>query len=404
MSRLPGALQPAWPLVKRLHRFAALVVGALVRRPSRRLGERGLPQRATERSRETATREPDTVRIHEGGPGEQIDRTPPEGDPEGHWVFSDAARFDVPPRFTVEIDGGTVVGDYGANLTPARTLDYETSGYFGIAGWREHPVFLRPALPRVEHVDGSLVSLASPAGAVNYYHFVLDVLPRWGILQESLPGLVPDHVYVPNGTSYQRELLALVGLDAHDLVATEKNRAVSPDHLLVPSHPNPEEVAPSWMVRWLRDRLPAQHTDDKPRRLYVTRGSGPNTRRLVNEETLWPRLERRGFVRVDPGTLSVRDQIDHFAAADVIVGLHGAALTNLVFAHPGARVLEIFPPNYVKQCFWAICDSIPDLRYHYLVGEGRGDRGARRAMSGIQNDIVLDPGKLDAAVDRLMAD
>ena len=42
--------------------------------------------------------------------------------------------------------------------------------------------------------------------------------------------------------------------------------------------------------------------------------------------------------------MSVRDQIDHFAAADAIVGLHGAGLTNLVFAKPGARVLEIFAP------------------------------------------------------------
>jgi capsular polysaccharide biosynthesis protein len=304
----------------------------------------------------------------------------------------------------LDVRNGLLVGDYAATVAPGGVLDYETSGYFGISGWREHPIFLRPALPRVEHVDGSLVSLASPAGAVNYYHFVLDVLPRWGILQESLPGHVPDHVYVPRSTSYQQELLALVGLDLHDLVATEKDRAVSADHLLVPSHPNPEEIAPSWTVEWVRKQLPARHTDDKPRRLFVTRGSGPNTRRLVDEEVLWPQLERRDFVRVDPGTMSVRDQIDHFAAADVIVGLHGAALTNLVFAHPGARVLEIFPPGYVKQCFWAICDSIPDVVYHYLVGQGRGERGARRAMSGIQNDIVLDPATLDAAVSRLLVD
>jgi capsular polysaccharide biosynthesis protein len=162
-------------------------------------------------------------------------------------------------------------------------------------------------------------------------------------------------------------------------------------------------MAPSWVVEWIRDQLPAERTDNKPRLLYVTRGSGPNTRRLVDEEMLWLRLERRGFVRVDPGAMSVRDQIDHFAAAEVIVGLHGAALTNLVFGQPGVRVLEIFAPRYVKHCYWAICDSIPDVRYQYLVGEGRGDRGEHRAMSGIQNDIVLDPGKLDAAVDRLMA-
>ncbi|MGI9084587.1 MAG: glycosyltransferase family 61 protein [Aeromicrobium sp.] len=402
MSRLPSALQPAWPLVKRLHRLATRVMGAVVRLSSARLGERALPRRATERSRDTASLEPDVVRIHPGGGPEHLDRTLPAGDPEGHWIFAEARQFEVPARFTVEIDGGTVVGDYGANLTPARTLDYETSEYFGISGWREHPIFLRPALPRVEHVDGTLVSLAARGGSANYYHFLLDVLPRWGILEESMPGLVPDHLYVPRSASYQQELLALAGLDVHDLVATEKHRAVSADHLLVPSMPNPEEMAPSWTVQWVRERLAPDRTDGKPRLLYVTRGSGRHTRRLVDEDRLWPRLEGRGFVRIDPGSLSVRDQIDHFAAADVVVGLHGAALTNLVFAKAGARVLEIFAPGYVKHCYWAICAGIPGVRYQYLIGTDAGGRDARRTMNGIQDDIVVDPATLDAAVDRLL--
>ena len=378
-------------------------MGAVMRRCSGLLGDRALPVRATDHSRDTAALEPNKVRIHAGLGPEHLERPLPSGDPAGHWVFADAADFEVPARFTVEIDGGTVVGDYGANLTPAGTLDYETSEYFGISGWREHPIFLRPALPRVERVDGTLVSLATRGASRNYYHFLLDVLPRWGILQESLPGLEPDHLYVPRTTSYQRELLALVGLDKYDLVATEKNRAVSADHLLVPCMPNPQEIAPTWTVEWIRASLPAVRTDDKPGLLYVTRGSGPNTRRLVDEAALWPLMEKRGFVRIDPGTMSVRDQIDHFAAAQVIVGLHGAALSNLVFAKPGARVLEIFPPTYVKHCFWAICERIPGVRYQYLVGTDTDDRGARRTMNGVQKDIVVDAGTLEAALDRLLA-
>ncbi|MGH3474235.1 MAG: glycosyltransferase family 61 protein [Aeromicrobium sp.] len=399
MSRLPSALQPAWPLVKRLHRLTTRIVGALTRRMSWALGKRALPRRATELSRHTAAREPDSVRIHPGGGPEQIRRSPPFGVPAEHWSILDAATYDVPARFTVEMDCGTVVGDYAANLTAAGTLDYETSEYFGISGWREHPVFLRPAMPGIEHVDGTLVSLACRGSAGNYYHFLLDVLPRWGILRESLPGLEPDHLYVPCNTSYEKELLALTGLDQYDLVATDKHRAVSADHLLVPSMPNPFEVAPTWMVEWIRHALPPVHTDDKPRLLYVTRGSGRNTRRLIDEANAWPMLERRGFVRIDPGSMSVRDQIDHFAAADVVVGLHGAALTNLVFLKPGARVLNLFAPGYVKHCYWAICEGIPDVTYHYLVGKG----SSPRRMNKIMQDIDVDAATLAEALDRLLA-
>ena len=306
----------------------------------------------------------------------------------------------MPARFTVEMDGGTVVGDYGANLTAAGTLDYETSEYFGISGWREHPLFLRPALPGIEHVDGTLVSLACRGSAGNYYHFLLDVLPRWGILRESLPGLEPDHLYVPCSTSYEKELLALTGLDQYDLVATDKHRAVSADHLLVPSMPNPFEVAPTWMVEWMRACAATGSTPTTSHAGSTSRAARDrNTRRLVDEANAWPLLEQRGFVRIDPGTMSVRDQIDHFAAADVIVGLHGAALTNLVFLKPGARVLNLFAPGYVKHCYWAICDGIPDVTYHYLVGKG----SAPRRMNKIMQDIVVDAATLAEALDRLLA-
>ena len=45
-------------------------------------------------------------------------------------------------------------------------------------------------------------------------------------------------------------------------------------------------------------------------------------------------LERRGFLRFDPGAHTVQEQIDHFAAAEVIVAPHGAALANLTFCRP----------------------------------------------------------------------
>jgi capsular polysaccharide biosynthesis protein len=154
-------------------------------------------------------------------------------------------------------------------------------------------------------------------------------------------------------------------------------------------------------VQWLRERLPARTPEGRPRRLYVTRGGGRHTRRLESEPELWPELERRGFTRIDPGTMSVQDQIDHFAAAEVIVGIHGAALTNLVFAAPGARVLHLFAPGYVKHCFFAILDAVPGSTYRYLVGDGTPTPEGT-SMQGIMDDVRLPPSRILAAVDELL--
>jgi len=401
VSRLPPALQPWWPWAKRLHRTASLLVGILGRRFSLVWGERRLPRTAGVTSTATAAAEPQAVTVHRGDPGEVLRRSMPLGDPPDHWTFRHATVADLPATYTLEIDRGVVVGDYGAVVTPGHRLDFETSEYFGIDRWREHPIFLRPRLPRIEDVSGSLAVLATRGGSTNYYHFLLDVLPRLAVLESCLPDTKPDALYLPTTTRYQQELLALTGLDAATVVETRKHRAVRAETLLVPSLPNPDELAPHWLVSWLRDRLPAGDTAHKPRRIFVTRGDRPNTRRLETEPALWPQLEARGFTRIDPGTMSVRDQIDHFAAAEAIIGVHGAALTNLVFARPGVRVLELFAPAYLKHCFWSITQSIPGAEYRYLVGDGEPvPEGGW--MNGVQHDITIAPERILAELGWLL--
>ncbi|MDP3892181.1 DUF563 domain-containing protein, partial [Nocardioides sp.] len=312
MPKLPPALQSAWPVFKRGHRLATQSVGAVTRHTTALAGDRAVPHRATDRAEDTAALESDRVRFHLGGPAEHLDRPIPTGHPEGHWVFPRWARFDIARRYTLDIDDGLIVGDYAAHITPGGTLDYETSTYFGIRGWAEHPVYLRARLPEAEHVSGSLLSMATRGSSANYYHFLMDALPRWGVLEETMPGTVPDALFVNTGSRYQRELLTLAGLDHLPTVAPGSNTALRADRLIAPCIPNPELMAPTWTTGWLKERLPSRETAGKPRRLYLTRGDAKNTRRVVDEDEVMRQLEPAGFVRLDPGTLSVQEQIDHF--------------------------------------------------------------------------------------------
>lgn len=403
MSRLPNALQPAWPLVKRLHRLATLVFGTINRRTSRLFGARALPSRATTSADQTCALEPGAVVLHQSGDAESIRRTPPTGIPANHWVFAANLDYEVPRRYTLEIADGAVVGDYGATVTPGGILDFESSPYFGIKGWREHPIFLRARLPRIEHFDGDLLTLAVPAGAVNYYHFLLDVLPRWGLFGETMPGRLPDGLYVPSGSSYQKQFLAMLGLDRIPIVETGKHRAVRANRLFVPGFPNPDLVAPRWTIDWLQKNLPATTGAEVPSRLFLTRGNLKNTRCLTNEAELWPLLERHGFTRVDPGTLSVQEQIDWFSGAEYIVSPHGAALANLTFCSPGVRVLELFAPSYVNVCYWNITNNIDRSHYRYVVGGDPDSHKVDSPMNGVLEDISVDRGVFEQAVEELLS-
>lgn len=401
MTRLPAPLQPIWPLAKRLHRWASRASGVCARLLSPLFGERGVPRVAATTSAQTAALEPGRATIHPVEPPTTLDRGMPPGSPAGHPAFAAVRRLVLPAASVLSVDDGRVAGHLGAVVTTSGRLDFETSPYFAIDDWREHPLYLRWRLPAVERVEGTVAAL-STRGAVNsYYHFLLDALPRWGLIEQT--GLDDDDValHVPTGERYHRELLELAGLSGRRIVEARADRTIRADRLLVPTIPNVMEHAPPSTIAWLRDRFAPDRTRDLPSRLYVTRGDGPRTRRVVNEDVVWPLLAERGFVRVDPGRLSVRDQIDHFAAADVIVGIHGAALTNLVFARPGVRVLEVFAPTYVKYCYWAVLESIPESHYRYLVTGGDAALDAK-PLSGIQDDIVVDPDELISAVDSLI--
>ena len=310
----------------------------------------------------------------------------------------------MPERFTLELTGGRVVGDYAAHLTADGVLDYETSDYFGISGWQEHPLFLRRRLPPVREVGGTVVSLATRGTGTNYYHALMDLAARWGVFQETHPGVVPDAVVVNSTQRYHRDLIAMLGLDSLPMLEATKDSAVRAETLLVPCLPNPSTLAPPWITQFLQERLPAQADSGLPTHIYVTRGQRPNTRRVVEDAALRTALEGRGFVTFDPGSVSLQEQIDQFAAARVIVAPHGAGLTNLNFCRPGVRVLELFAPTYLNPGFWAITSNIEHSHYRYLVADRPQPGPAPHRMMGVQHDIQLSPREVLEALDLLLAD
>ncbi|GAC1385091.1 MAG: hypothetical protein NVSMB48_21540 [Marmoricola sp.] len=399
MSRLPSALQPAWPYFKMLHRFLTLLFGYVFRAVSPLLGPRGVPTAATSMSMQTAQAEPGVVTVHPGGPAQRIERRAAVGEPPRHWVFAGAQSAEIPARYVLDVEGGLLTGPHGATVTPGKRLDYQTSGYFGISGWREHPLFLHPTLGRIENVAGTALSLTTRGTATNYYHFLYDAIGRYGIFREALPDQPIDVVIVPHETGYQRQLLDLIGIAA-PLLQPREHLTYRAERLLVPSTPNQDLDAPPWVTQWLREALPPRPTGPTPPRLYLSRGQQPNTRRYVQEPELWPELERRGFVMLDPGALSVQEQINTFHGAEIVVAPHGAGLTNLTFCRPGTRVLELFAPNYVHLGLWTICESVGGIDYRYLIGDGPSRAG--RPMVGVLEDVSIPTRRVLATIDAML--
>ena len=59
-------------------------------------------------------------------------------------------------------------------------------------------------------------------------------------------------------------------------------------------------------------------------------------------------------------------------------------------------MLELFAPDYVNPCYWAITDAVPDARYHYLVAGTPAEITAaeHKPMTGVLRDISIPPARV----------
>lgn len=143
-------------------------------------------------------------------------------------------------------------------------------------------------------------------------------------------------------------------------------------------------------VAWLRQRFSVQGRPRGTARLYITRGG---RRRLDNEEAVAEVLRRFGFDAVDPGTLSVAEQAKRFSEAAIVVGSHGAALTNAAFMAPGGALVELTHTARVVPTYHELAGAA-QLAYGVVVGTPSGD-----VDHPILADFSVAPDAVGAAVE-----
>lgn len=102
--------------------------------------------------------------------------------------------------------------------------------------------------------------------------------------------------------------------------------------------------------------------------LYISRNEA-SMRRLMNEDEIVPGLKELGFHIMKPGELSLKDQVAAFRDAKIVVAVHGAGLTNLIFCRPGTTLVEIFPDKGVHGSAFLRISSQLGFNYYFVVGK-----------------------------------
>ena len=265
------------------------------------------------------------------------------------------------PSFIATLNQGRVFGRQGVVLTRDDHFLEDAQGIVSPAA--EHPLRWRELDP--PHKFAGRLAVLAAEGFTNYYHFLFDFLARYHMLQNSKVSY--DKIYLRKPQhSFQEELLDLFGIRKETCYYSTKASHVEAEQLLYPSLPaQPFTIAP-WVRAVIRNKVFKRLGSSlrQHRRLYVSRRKAKE-RRIVNEEELVPKLENLGFTTICAEELPVMEQARLFSEAEIVIGAHGAGLSNLVFCSEGTRLLEIFSQGHPEPCFWFL-SQYGGLQHHCL--------------------------------------
>jgi len=235
--------------------------------------------------------------------------------------------------------------------------------------------------------------------ADNYYHFVIEVLPylieeisRKQKQKDPIPGITPGHyIGIPTEKHlpFITNILESLGISSSLLIYINQaeTQIIRTAEVVVLSGvasqrrpvvmPSPETLRSA--RSWLRNAVEL-HTDSlqTPWRLLWIGREGSRSRRLtVGGEngrlvkTLKERFPFLDIIWMTPGhdstVAKIRTEFLEVGTATIIGGVHGAGLSNAIFAHPDASLLEVLPlvPGMINYHYWTLCAAL-NLDYWFL--------------------------------------
>ena len=202
---------------------------------------------------------------------------------------------------------------------------------------------------------------------INYYHWTIETLPRirYARAYEEQTGDEVTYLIWSDAPPYVTETLDMLGV-AEQKVERATNTVYQASNVVVPSFP--EQTRADY--RWFRDTIlenvgPEADLITPKNNVYISR-SNAIERQVVNESEVVETLSAYGFESYELENQSVAQNVLLFHEADVVVGAHGAGLTDLIYCDD-TTIIELFGSK-VKDPYERLAETM-GVEYRSLVCE-----------------------------------
>ena len=207
----------------------------------------------------------------------------------------------------------------------------------------------------------------------NYFHWISEVLPKvitWLELGGSCRTLLlNNNLFSFNYVLESLNLLGfkIIGFDVGDHLKIKRLWTI--DHLSRPGKFRRKSLLNLRLNLIPKEILENQVVnEDTSSAIFISRVNAIR-RFLVNEEELKPILHKYSIKSIYLEGMSLIDQIKLFSTCKLIISLHGAGLTNMIWMPPGSTVIELRRrDDTTNNCYYSMAKSIGH-KYFYVLCE-----------------------------------
>lgn len=183
----------------------------------------------------------------------------------------------------------------------------------------------------------------------NYYHFMMLMLTQLRTLD-----FVPDTIYIEHkNIRYVLEILSMLFPNSRIISAIECPQGClsKPSHFDLTLDDHDKNIKEyTFLINLFNPHIKSYIPNKNySKKIYISR-SDTARRRIENETEIVDLLTNNGFENIVLSKLSQIESMYIFSNADIIIGGHGANLTNLIFCKPGTRVIEITTEQWAYVC------------------------------------------------------
>ena len=212
----------------------------------------------------------------------------------------------------------------------------------------------------IKKFSGTVLNLSQGGSGNNYFHFIFDIVPRIYISQKIIKQKI-DLYYVSSPKKWQIKIFEILGISKKKLIDSSKFKHIFADRIICIDHPwynkgyfqNEVKKIPKWIILINREIfLKGSKNFKSPKKIFLDRSTSKfNHCKVFNQYQLNKFIRKNNFGNYSPENLSHEKQISLFKNASIILGAHGAALTNIIFCKPNTKVIEIIPSDHPnKKC------------------------------------------------------